>query len=163
MPLTIEDILGDVRSSHESLFKHLRGVNDEQVSWKPYPESKSIHETLAHLIAVEWSAQAMLNSGDFPDYESDQKEAAKLADGKPVADLVSILKEEQNKTLSVVETKFKDKPLDEEINFWGYPTKLGVAIARLGSEDTYHSGQIAYIRLATDPGWDYYKEIYSSD
>jgi len=163
MALTLEDILDSVRSSHESLFKHLKGVTGEQLTWKPYPECKSIHDTLAHLIAVEWSAQAMLETDSFPDYETHQRDALTLADGKQLDDLVSTLKKEQEKTLAIVVPKFRDTALDEEIKFWGYPTKMATAVARLGSEDAYHSGQIAYIRLATDPTWDYYKAIYFSE
>ena len=163
MALTLEDILDSVQSSHESLFKHLKGVTDEQLTWKPYPECKSIHETLAHLIAVEWSAQSMLETDAFPDYESHQRDAITLAEGKSLDDLVSKLKQEQEKTLAIVVSKFKDTALDEEIKYWGYPTKMGSAVARLGSEGTYHSGQIAYIRIATDPSWDYYKAIYFSE
>jgi len=163
MALTLEDLLESVRNSHKSLFRHLKGITEEQLTWKPYPECKSIHETLAHLIAVEWSSQSMLNTGEFPDYETHQRDALALASGKSPEELTTILKEEQDKTLGIVAAKFKDTALDEEIKSWGYPTKMGEAIVRLGTESTYHSGQIAYIRMATDPSWDYYKEIYFSD
>jgi hypothetical protein len=163
MSLTLEDILADVRASHESLYRHLKGVTDVQLYWKPYPECKSIHETLAHLIAVEWSAQSMLDTGTFPDYETHQRDAIEYAVGVSLDQLVEKLKDEQVKTIEVVWTKFRGVSLDTEIQWWGYPSKLGIAASRLGNEATYHSGQIAFIRLATDPEWDYYKEIYWSE
>ena len=162
MALTLQDLLESVRNSHKSLFRHLKGVTNEQLTWKPYPECKSIHETLAHLIAVEWSSQAMLKTGDFPDYETHQRDALALAGGKSLDELTTILNEEQEKTLETAAVRFKDTALDEEIKSWGYPAKMGEAVVRLGSESTYHSGQIAYIRMATDPSWDYYKDIYFS-
>ena len=31
----------------------------------------------------------------------------------------------------------------------------------ISSEDYYHAGQITFIRMATDPQWDYYRSIYN--
>jgi hypothetical protein len=40
---------------------------------------------------------------------------------------------------------------------------LRVAVAYLTAEDFYHAGQLAFIRMATDPGWDYFGSIYGGD
>jgi hypothetical protein len=46
------------------------------------------------------------------------------------------------------------------VTLWGQERKLGSALAFLTSEDYYHAGQVAFIRLATNPEWDYYGEIF---
>jgi hypothetical protein len=54
-------------------------------------------------------------------------------------------------------------PLDAEVALWGTPQKLGRAIAYLTAEDFYHAGQIAFIRMASDPEWDYYACVYGGE
>ena len=39
--------------------------------------------------------------------------------------------------------------------------KLGTRLARGGIEYYYHTGQIRFIRLATDPDWDYGATVYA--
>ena len=53
--------------------------------------------------------------------------------------------------------------MDTEVSAYGTPMKLGRAIAHLSSEDFYHAGQVAFIRIATDPSWDYYAVIYAHE
>ena len=51
-------------------------------------------------------------------------------------------------------------PLDAEFSAFGSKMKLAAGIPHLSSEDYYHAGQVSYIRMATDPAWDYYGHVY---
>jgi len=57
-------------------------------------------------------------------------------------------------------SRYADQPLDTEVSTFGSPRKLGVAIPFFSSEDYYHTGQVAFIRMASDPTWNYYAAIY---
>ena len=154
MAYTLEDVLEGVRSSRRFFWKHLSGLTEEQWSWKPYPECKSVTETLAHLILDDRMALFSLETGKEPDY-----------DVNPVTEtdrekLISLLHESHAKLIEFIKSKYAEAPLDSEAYAWGTPMKLGRAIAYLSSEDFYHAGQVGYIRGASDPTWDYYSTIY---
>lgn len=53
MAFTAAELIDGVRHSRRHFLKHLRGLRDDQWDWKPYPECKSIRETLAHLVWVD--------------------------------------------------------------------------------------------------------------
>ncbi len=56
--------------------------------------------------------------------------------------------------------RYGTSELDEKVLIWGEERELGAALAFLTSEDYYHAGQVAFIRMATNPEWDYYGEIF---
>ena len=121
---------------------------------KPYPECKSIRETLAHLIADDRASVVMLETGEFPDFDGMlEREASPTK-------LLDLLAESHDNLCAFLRGRFADTPLDSVVKFFGGPEPLGLAIAGISSEDYYHAGQVAFIRMATDPAWDYYKEIY---
>ena len=50
MSFDTTDLIAGLRDSRRNLLKHLEGMTDEQWRWKPYPECKSVRETLTHLL-----------------------------------------------------------------------------------------------------------------
>lgn len=69
MAFTFEDLIDSLRASRSGFHKHLEGLRDDQWDWKPYPECKSIRETLIHLVVDDRVAVAALDSTEDPDYE----------------------------------------------------------------------------------------------
>lgn len=154
MGLTIEDLVHGVESSRAYFLKHLNGVTPEQWDWKPYAECKSIRETLAHLVSDDRAAKGMLETGEFTDYDAVQEAET------DIERLKALLARSHMELCALIRSKFADTALDTEANFFMGSTKLGLAISECSSEDYYHAGQVAFMRLATDPSWNYYAQIY---
>jgi uncharacterized damage-inducible protein DinB len=157
MPFTLEDIISEIETSHESFYKHLKDIGDEQWTWKPYPECKSITETISHLIINNYAAISSLKTGKEPDYES-----FKIDETDPVK-LIELQKKLSKELIEFLESAYAHTPLDAEVRLWGSPVKLGALAVRLSSEYHYHAGQVAFIRMATNPEWNYYGEIYGGE
>jgi uncharacterized damage-inducible protein DinB len=158
MAVTLNDLLDGVRSSRRFFFRHLDGLTDAQWDWKPYPECKSVRETLMHLHADDRAALFSLQTGEEPDYEA-------LTSGPPEQDnakLRAMLEESFTTLLNEIQTRYADAPLDAEICIYGSKMKLATGVPHLSSEDFYHSGQVAFVRMATDPTWDYYASVYGA-
>ena len=154
MAFDIETLITAVQKSRRNFLAHLKGLRDDQWDWKPYPECKSICETLAHLIADDRATVVMLETGEFPDFGGMlEREAA-------TPKLLDLLAESHENLCAFLRGRFADTPLDGVVKFFGGSEPLGLAIAGISSEDYYYAGQVAFIRMATDPAWDYYKEIY---
>jgi uncharacterized damage-inducible protein DinB len=157
MPFTTAVLIEAIRHSRRHFLKHLRGLPDDQWDWKPYPECKSIRETLAHLVWIDRVALVSLETGAEPDY-------AALEEPEHDRDRLRALLEASHERLcQYLTTRYAAAPLDTEVSLYGDRQPLGRALAYFPSEDYYHSGQVAFIRMATDPGWDYYASIYGSD
>jgi uncharacterized damage-inducible protein DinB len=156
MSYTFEDVLGGVRDSRAHFLKHINGITAEQWVWKPYPESKSIAETVAHLITDDRMALYSLETGKEPEYDT-----AQVAERDPKL-LLEMLAESHTALVNYMESHFSNSPLDTMVSAWGFEMKLGKAAGYLSSEDYYHAGQSAFIRTATDPGWNYYAAIYGA-
>jgi uncharacterized damage-inducible protein DinB len=157
MSFTLDDLLDGVRASRRHFWKHLRGLSEEQWNWKPYPGCKSVRETLAHLIWVDRSALVSLETGKEPDHaalEEPERDGERLR---------ALLEESHERLVRFIAGRWADAALDTEVCLFGSASKLGRAVAYLTAEDFYHSGQVAFIRMATDPGWDYYGSIYAED
>jgi len=154
MAYSFDDVLGSVKESRVHFLKHIHGLTPEQWIWKPYPEAKSIVETIAHLVTDDRMALYSLETGKEPDYHS-----AQVAERDPEI-LLAQLAESHLALTTFLETHFADAPLDKVVSAWGLSMKLGKAAGYLSSEDYYHSGQVAFIRIATDPSWDYYRAVY---
>jgi uncharacterized damage-inducible protein DinB len=163
MDLTLEDLLAGVWESRRQLLKHLNGVTEEQWTWKPYPECKSMRDTITHLISVDQGALESIKTGGEVDFLGIIATTEKETAGEDRDALLARLKDTHIRLLHHITTNFADTPLDAEIRMWGAPRKLGAQIAYLTSEDYYHAGQLAYIRMATDTTWDYYGSIYGGE
>lgn len=157
MALTLEDMLDGLRNSRRHFLKHLDGLTEEQWDWQPYPECKTIRVTLAHLIQDDRAALEALQKNGHPDYE------ASAVTERDLTRLRTMLDELHQALLTYLETHYAEGPLDTIVHAYGWLMKLGRAIGFLSSEDYYHAGQVAYIRLATDPTWDYYTVMYGEE
>ncbi len=157
MAFTLDDLIENVRASRRFALKHLVGLREDQWDWKPYPECKTIRETLAHLISDDRAALQALETGQEPDYEALQESERDLTR------LRALLEESHETLCAFLRAHYAEAPLDTEASFFGSPMKLGRGVAYLTAEDYYHAGQIAFIRMATDPNWDYYTAIYGGE
>ena len=152
--MDLDLLIEGVRASRKYFLNHIRSLKDDQWDWKPYPECKSIRETLAHLIADDRATIHMLETGRFPDFGG-------LLESETDTDkLESLLSDSHEKLCEFIKAKSSNTPLDTLVNFWEGPIPLGRAIIGISAEDYYHAGQVAFIRMATDPQWDYYKQVY---
>ncbi len=159
MAFTFEDLLDSLRASRSNFHKHLNGLHDDQWDWKPYSECKSIRDTLIHLVVDDRVAVWAFDATEEPDYEAFVTAATAEA-GNDIAHLKSMVDSSFTGLLAQLTSRYADKPLDTEVSTFGSPRKLGVAIPYFSSEDYYHTGQVAFMRMASDPTWNYYATIY---
>ena len=154
MALTLTDLTTELRASREHLLKHLEGLPREHWAAKPHPECKSVIETLSHLIVDDKMALGSLRTGQYVNYDVFPIETT------DPDQLLELLKESHEELIAYLEATFAEAPLDAPVCVWGNMRKLAIGIAFLSSEDHYHAGQIAYLRMAIEPEWDYYGTIY---
>jgi uncharacterized damage-inducible protein DinB len=158
--MEISQFIGGVRKSRAFCLKHLVGMSDAVFESKPNPECKSARETLMHLIAVDRGVLEAVKTAAFPDFfgiiASVQAETATHSR----AELEAAASESHEALLGYLQATYGEKTPDDTMPLWGEPTPLGVAIPYLSSEDFYHAGQLGYLRLAAEPTWDYYSQIY---
>jgi uncharacterized damage-inducible protein DinB len=155
MPYETHDLLEALRSARRFFLRHVEGLTDEQWAHKPYQECKSPLETVAHLIADDRCALDCLRTGEEPDYAA--YDVAVTDRDALLADLAA-----SHEALSAyVAERHGDAPLDAEVCIYGAARKLG-DLAYLTAEDYYHAGQVAFVRMATEPGWDYYEAVYGA-
>jgi uncharacterized damage-inducible protein DinB len=160
MSVTVEDLVKSVRSSRAHFLKHIDGLTAEQWDWKPYAECKCARETLGHLIIDDLAALQSLETGKEPDYESISQQEMKPERLADLYALKSRLADSHKQLCSYILKRWADSTLDTEICVWGSMMPLATGVPYLTSEDFYHSSQIAFIRMATDPSWNYYSVIY---
>lgn len=154
MATDLDSVIAGIRASRKHFLKHLKGVQGDQWDWKPYPECKSIRETLAHLVSDDRASIEMLDKGQL-DYEALQENE------KDIAKLLQILSKSHEQLCAFIKTRYANTPLDQEIQFFSGKEPLWRAISGISAEDYYHAGQVAFVRMATNPSWDYYSDIYS--
>lgn len=154
MAFDIDSLIEGIRESRRYFLKHIKGLREDQWDWKPYPGCKTIRETLAHLVSDDRAFVAILRDGEVTDYGAFEEHET------DVPKLLTLLNESSEELCAFIKDQFAGVALDTEISFFFGKTKLGLAIAGISSEDYYHAGQVAFIRMATDPEWDYYRFIY---
>jgi uncharacterized damage-inducible protein DinB len=157
MAFTAAELIDGIRHSRRHFLKHLRGLRDDQWDWKPYPECKSVRETLAHLVWVDRTALASLETGtepDYPAFEESERDLDRLR---------AKLEESHERLCQFLTANYASAPLDAEVSLYADRQTLGRALAYFPSEDYYHAGQVAFIRMATDPSWDYYGSMFSPE
>jgi hypothetical protein len=121
-----------------------------------------VRETLTHLLMGDRLLRYRLD-GDpsAADFENVYTEVeAHYADFTP-EQLVAELESSHEEICGRLTKLFDGKPLDEPFEVFGGAQKAGRFLAGLANERYYHTGQIAFIRMATDPTWDYYAHIYN--
>src|SRR5271170_4825454 len=74
MAYSLDDLIDSVQASRRHFLKHLDGIREDQLDWKPYPECKDIRETLVHLLCDDRVALKCLQTGEHPDWEKDYAE-----------------------------------------------------------------------------------------
>ena len=151
---TLRQALEAKGESRDYFLKHVLGMRDDQWHFKPFAECKSAFETLQHLIIDDQSAVDSIRSGAEPDYE-----AYPPAEGSP-EELLLALKASHTGLLTEIESRYPNPDGTSQICIWGSQRPFRSGVGWLSSEDFYHAGQIAFIRMATDPTWDYYNAVY---
>src|SRR5437016_1974156 len=122
MPLSLDDLLAGLERSREHFYKHLEGLRDDQWDFKPFPECKSIRETMQHLVVDDRAALNSLKSGEEPDYETG------ACDETNLERLKAILKETHKALLDEIRARYSKSPIDADICVWGSHGKLGAAL-----------------------------------
>jgi len=150
----INDIIDKVRMSRRYFLKHLHGVRNEQWDWKPSPQCNSIREILAHMVANDRSLIETLSADSTIDCGSVEE--------RDIAKLLEMLSKSHESLCAFLRLRHANTPLDTEVPFFGRTEKLETAMSWISFEDYYHAGQIALIRVATDPSWENYVSIYDS-
>ena len=151
---TLRHALEAKTASRDFFLKHLRGITSEQWNFKPFAECKSAFETLQHLIIDDLAAIESLRTGVDPDYDAYEPVA------ESVDELLATLRTTHAQLLAEIEARFPDPEEGTPICIWGDRRPFRSGVAWLSSEDFYHAGQIAFIRIATDPEWNYYANVY---
>jgi len=152
--LTNVDFIKGLDESRAKFLRHLTGLSEDQIDFKPFAECKSVRETVSHLIVDDLAALDSLKSGKEADYD-----ALAVAE-TDYEKLVEMLKSSHEALLAYLRENLGGKPLEQEITIWGDKMPAARGIAYLSSEDFYHAGQVAFIRMASDPTWDCYAAIY---
>ena len=156
--LSVEDLIEGVRASRRYFLKHIDGLPDELWTWKPYPECKNVLETLAHMRIDDLTAIESLKTGKEPNYEGYSYTYDEIPNGRER--VLELLAQSRQELLDHLAANYGESNLDTQICVWGNMKPLATGVPYYSSEDFYHAGQVAFIRLAVEPGWDYYKAIY---
>ena len=146
MAAGLDEILDNLYRSQKFFRAHLNGIQNEQWDWKPFPACRSIREILLHWADTFSAEDTALQSAlelTVPDVTTVQR----------------LMKEAGRRYGAGYRKKYADAPMDSL-----YPNGLlvGTVLASLSGEDNYHAGQIAFIRLATDPDWDWVKAVHQT-
>ena len=127
------------------LFTVLDGISDEQLTWKPAPESRSIGEICRHLLRAD--AWFLKRLGIEP-VVSDAKAASR-------EELVANMQKIHHQIAGVIEVCASDDDLIVERKSLDGKDKekLGVVVIHIAQHYLYHLAQIIYFRRAQDRNW----------
>ncbi len=154
MAYTLENCIEGLEFARSHFLKHIAGFPEEHWDSKLIPDSKSVRETVQHLISDDLATLESLDTGGDPAYETLQ-----VTEPDTQA-LLALLAETRAKLIATLRAKYTGAPLDQEISMWGFPFKLAAGIAMMSSEDYYHAGQVTLVRTAMEPEWDYYAAVF---
>lgn len=146
MAVGLDEILDNFYRSQEFFRAHLNGMQDEQWDWKPFPACRSIREILLH-----WAE--LFSPGETP---------LQAALKQPLPDVVAVqrlMKEAGAQFGAGFREQCADSSMD---SLFPNGVAVGTILASLSGEDSYHAGQVAFIRLATDPDWDWVKAVHQT-
>ena len=155
MAFILDDLIDNMHGALQFFLAHLNGLLLHQWDWKPYPACRSIREMLLHLCET------------YADKAALDEELAKTV---PDVERVQILFEAAAKLdYGRLRVKYADTAIDYEVAipngdfFLGTDrVKAGTLLARRAWEECYHTGQVVFIRLASDPTWDQAAAVYGS-
>jgi hypothetical protein len=155
----LEDLLKGIESSRSYFHKHIQDLPEEAWTWKPYPQCKNVLETLAHMRVDDLTALESLQTGEEPHYEEiGGKAYLEIRHGKD--HLLKLLAESRQELVDHLRANYGGADMETPICVWGSMKPIDLGIPYYSSEDFYHAGQVAFIRLAVQPEWDYYSAIY---
>lgn len=136
-------------------------MTDEVFEAQPHPECKSARKTVLHLIGVDRSVLEAVKTSTMPDFMAIDAAVETELGELSRADLEQAVRSSHEELLAYLQANYGDRTPDDLMPLWGEPTPLGIAIPYLSSEDYYHAGQLGYMRIAANPNWDYYGQIYA--
>lgn len=146
MAVGLDEILDNLYWSQKYFRAHLNGMQDHQWDWKPFPGCRSIREILVHWADVFSAGDTALHSALEPVVPN-------------VVVVQKLMKEAGLRYGEGYRQRCADAPMD---SLWPNGTPVGSVLASLSGEDNYHAGQVAFIRLATDPEWDWVKAVHQT-
>ena len=159
--MNLNGLIESVISSRKYFLRHLEGLPDEAWTFKPFSECKNILETQVHLRNDDEMAAESILTKEEPDYETATIGAyEEVANGPDV--LLNRLAVSHQRLLDLIRSEFSSESLNGEICIWGSMKPLYRGVPYLSSEDFYHAGQVAFVRMAIQPDWNYYGDIYGA-
>jgi hypothetical protein len=153
--LILDDLIDNMHGALRFFLAHLNGLLPHQWDWKPYSACRSIREMLLHLCETH-----------------EEREALEEELAQPVPDILhvqSLFESSSKHDYERLRLRYVNTPLDAEIVIPGGDfflgkdqVRAGTLLARRAWEECYHTGQVVFIRLATDPEWDQAAAVYDS-
>ena len=147
MAVGLDEIMASFHFSQRFFRAHLNGIRSDQWDWKPFPACRSIREILLHWADLYSPGQTGLQTALEPTEPN-------------VATVQSLMKEAGERYAAEYHEKYADTPMDAPFRPNGIT--VGTVLASFPAEDNYHAGQIAFIRLATEPEWDWVKAVHQT-
>jgi uncharacterized damage-inducible protein DinB len=153
MALELDDLLDNMHGALRFFLAHLNNLRDEQWDWKPSAACRSIREILGHLCET---------------YEDKAALEEELARPLPrIAQVQRLFEAAAQADYARLCERYADTSLETEVPITGNDWFLGRKSVRAGTllmrrswEECYHTGQVVFIRLATDPDWDQEEKVY---
>jgi hypothetical protein len=146
MAAGFEEVMDNLYRSQRFFRAHLNGILAEQWDWKPFPSCRSIREILLHWAEIFAADDAALETGlkaAVPD----------------VASVQALMKEAGLRFGRGFSAPYVDSAMETRLP---NGAAVGTVLASLAGEDNYHAGQIAFIRLATEPAWDWVQAVHQT-
>jgi uncharacterized damage-inducible protein DinB len=129
------------------LYAVLDGITNEQLHWKPLPESRSIGEIYRHLIRVDATILSVFG------YETSVADPGDEADA---ASLLSVARRIHQQITNLLDGLPDETSLNQPSNktiLAGHDT-LGEWVGHLAQHYLYHLAQVTYLRRAQDRSWE---------
>ena len=153
MAFELADLVDNMHGALRFFLAHLNGLRDDQWDWKPSPACRSIREMLRHLCEA------------YPDKAALEDELARPI--PHVTRVQALFEIAATQDYARLAARYRDTPIDAELQIAGGDwflsrerVRAGTLLARRPWEECYHTGQVVYIRLATDPDWDQEAAVY---
>ena len=146
MAIGLEEVMENLYRTQRFFRAHLNGMQPEQWDWKPFPACRSVREILLHWAEIFAADDAALTAGltaAFPN----------------VASVQELMKEAGLRFGTGFSAQYAECGLDSRLP---NGVAVGTALASLAGEDNYHAGQIAFIRLATEPDWNWVQAVHQT-
>ena len=151
--LELDDLLDTMHGALRFFLAHLNNLREDQWDWKPFPACRSIREILCHLCET-YADKAALEE--------------ELAQPLPhIAKVQALFEAAARADYARLCERYAGVPLETEVPIAGgdwflkrEAVRVAALLMRRSWEECYHTGQVVFIRLATDPDWDQEEEVY---